>query len=256
MGLPDITTALESPLRTFHEAMTAQLGLSFAPDIVKAHSAEVTPGTVQRYVNNKAAVWPVIASADGIEDSPPTNLRMDVRWGVFIVAAPLHEVPDDQDPDRKVTVPAVMVAETLANHVVRLAYESTWGLTEGVNRPLPGSLTIRNLGVGVKQAQEFVEREDLGLFVVWGTHAVDMGSSMLPGDEQLPGLDVLTGKIKELCQPDVQPEIDFNLPQQFSALVGRAKAWLEGVLAPRPDWPVLAARAINDEMHKELAHAR
>lgn len=243
MALPDLTTALTSQLRSLHLAIVAQLGETFGEQAVKAHSAEVTPETVKRFSQGKYAIWTVIGSADGLETSLATELRMDVRWGVFIVAQPIHEVPDPDEPNRKRAVPAVEVAETIANLVVRLANQNKWGI-DGCDFCPAASLAIRNLGVGIKSTQEFVEREDLGLFVVWGTNALAMGKGILAGDEQLPALQALIGPIVDQAKDEEQPQIEVKVDLTFMSLLARARAavrrWLFG-----PSWHEQAAALIN-----------
>lgn len=241
MSLPDLSTVLTSNLRSLHLAITDHLGQTFGMDHVKAHSAEVTPDTVRRFAQGKFAVWAVVAAGDGIGDSPESQLRMAVRWGIFIVAQALHEVPDELQPDRKQTTPAVQVAETIANIVLRLAHRTKWGL-EIASQTASTSLSFRNLGAGNSAAQSMVEEEDIGLFVVWGTTELDMGTNMLPADLQLPPMEAWAGPIKDLCKPDEQPEVETQVT--FTGLVRSALAavsrWLFG-----PSWHEVAADSIN-----------
>jgi hypothetical protein len=250
MALPDVTTALSSRLRSLHLAIVRDLGKTFQDDHVRAHSAEVTPDTVKRFIQGKYALWAVVASADGLEESLSTELRMGVRWGVFVIAGALHEVPDpENDPTRKREVPAVQVAETLANLVARLANQRNWGV-EGCDGCRADSIAIRNLGVGIKSTQGFVEREDIGLFVVWGTNDLAMGPGIAPGDEQLPQLGAMIGSIVDHSKENERPEIEVNLTEEFVGLVGRAWAWIRRWFGP--SWHEQAAAAINAEMREML----
>jgi hypothetical protein len=248
----DVTTVLTSKLRSLHLAIVSSLSTTFGADYVKAHSAEVTPGTVKRFIQGKFAIWAVVASADGLEESTPAELRMGVRWGIFVIADSLHEVPDAGQPTKKRTVPAVEVAETIANLVARLANQTTWGLA-GCEFCPAASISIRNLGVGIKSTQEFVEREDLGLFVVWGTNNLDMGIGLLPGAQQLPPLGALIGPLIDHLKPIERPKIEVNLGDEFVALVLRGWAvlrrWMFG-----PSWHERAAAVINAAT-REILHA-
>lgn len=249
MSLPDLTTALGSNLRSLHLAIADRLGQTFGAEQVRAHSAEVTPSTVVQYSQGKWAVWVVLGSADGVKDTGPGELRMKVRWGVFIVAHALHEVPDELEPERTRSVPAVEVAETMANIVVRLAHQTKWGIVEA--NGVPGdTISARNLGVGLKTTKDFVEQEDIGLWVVWGSNEIDMGAGILPGDIQLPPLEAMLGDIHGICEPDVDSKIPFNL--EFSGL-RRLWQWVTGKLFGPPAWAHEMAVVINTAT-RDLAH--
>lgn len=249
----DITTALSSPLRSLHDGIVLHLAQKFGEDQVRTHSAAVSADTVARFSQGKFAVWPVIGGAEGLAESQPDALRMRVRWGIFVIAQTMHEVPDAQTPDATRGVPAVSVAETISNIVAQLAVNTRWGLQNGECGFVPASsLSIRNLGVGIKSAGDLSETEDLGLFVVWGENELDLGKMILPGDDPLPLWQFISGPIRDHAKPVERPEIPLKAPL---ARVGEClTSWLRRWW-PRPAWQQRTASVINAAMRERFGHA-
>lgn len=246
----DITKALESPLRSLHDGIVQRLSMKFGEEQVRTHSAAVSADTIARFSQGKFATWPVIGGAEGLAESPPNAIRMRVRWGIFVIAQTMHEVPDELLPEQTRSVPAVSVAETISNIVAQLAVNTRWGLpNDKCNFVPPSSLSIRNLGVGIKTAGDLAETEDMGLFVVWGENELDIGEMILPGDDPLPLWQLISGPIRDHAKSVERPEIQVKAP------LARAGKWLAEWLRRlwrrpdwRPAWQHQAAAVINAAM--------
>ncbi|GEM_PF-4288391 len=252
----DIKDNLESPLRRLHEAIDSHLRATFGDIAVRSHSGQIDADTIRRYSQGAVALWPVIASARGSSESTPSELKVKVRWGIFIVASAMH-VPMEGSESKMQPVSAVNVAESLANWVAQIAFNSRWGLQNSeCTYTNADDLEILNPGVGLKRTKDFLEGEDLGFFIVWGTNTLTLGKRLLPGNEQLPLLEFMVGQIQddgpgeELADIPIKDKLGDAFSAFARAAVGvwsRFRRWVFG-----PDRAEAMAALVNQEMFGAL----
>lgn len=246
----------QTALRVFHEAMVVKLRLTFGDRVVEPHAVEVDAETIRKYSRGGLAVWSVIAACEGLDDSETYQLRMDVRWAIFIVAGSWR-VDGESSATAKKDIQATYVAESAANWAARLAYRSRWGLSSGVSEVKASDIKIHNLGVGMKANAKMAQSEHLGLFVVWGCQELDMGATIAPGDEEFPLANILTATIEDQTHPDkpsITTQVDLTDERVALAPVGlwaRFKNWTRRPKG-RVDWAELAAARVNEFTRREL----
>lgn len=233
------TSLLESPLRSLEEGIVDALKLTFEGATVLAHTGEIDQDSVKRLSLAKLGLLATIALGHGSTSAPASNLRVDVTWGIFIVASARTV--------GAVSVPAVKVGCSITNYVLQLAYQCKWGLGSAINPCLPGDLRFSNLGVGLKSTKDYVEKEGLSLWVVWGRQQLDLGENITTGGVVLPPLNLIDGLIQDQGLEGQEPEVPVSEPIEQSSLFARAVGALRG----RPKLAI--PRSANDDLYQQVA---
>lgn len=249
--------ALQTPLRRMHEAMVTELRKTFGDRAVKPHAIEVDPETIRQHSSGPLALWAVIAAAEGTASSDNSQLRMDVRWAIFIVAQSWRSA-GQSSPTARANHDPTYVAEAAANWVVRQAYRTRWSIQSGITEVKATDLKIHNLGIGAKTTAKQALTEHLSLFCVWGCQELDMGFTIAAGNEQFPDLESIAATIEDQTNPD-KPSIKYlESDFTFAALSESVRAWWHGFRARLrrrlfgPDGADIVAARINAFIQKEL----
>jgi hypothetical protein len=239
--MPYDTSLLQSSLRSLEEGIVASLKTTFEGADVRAHTGEVDADSVRRLSLAKLGLLATVAMGIGSTSSPVDVLRMDVTWGIFIVASP--RVVDGA------MIPAISVGASFTDYVLRLAYQAKWGLGNAISPCKPGDIRFSNLGVGLKATKDFAENEKIALFVVWGRQQLELGQNIPDGGVELPPFEIIEGVIQDQPAEGDKPEIGIHEVIEQSSLVARIMARVRGVGRPK-----LAVRpAANDDVYRDAA---